>query len=109
MGEDAAAAYLKKQKFKILKRNYSAPTGEIDIIAMDRDVLVFVEVKARSHDGFGTPAEAVDSRKQLKIAKTAQYFVMEQKVYAPLMRFDVLEVTDDGINHIKNAFETNLF
>lgn len=103
-GETTAAKYLQKQGYKILKTNYSCKCGEIDLIAMQKDVLIFVEVKNRDTLAFGLPSEAVNFPKQRKIRKTAQYFLLEQKLHDVACRFDVIEIIGDKINHIENAF-----
>ncbi len=107
-GEDAAAAFLKKKGFKILRTNYRTPLGEIDIIAKDGDVLVFVEVKTRADDAFGSPFEAVTPRKREKIKKVALCF-MKGLRNETAARFDVLSImARDGrqfIEHIPDAFE----
>ena len=108
VGEDLGTNYLVKNKYKIIARNYNCPLGEIDIVALDKKMLVFVEVKARANQSFGLPGEAVNKPKQWHIAKTAQYFMHEHQVFSLETRFDVIEVLDEKINHIKNAFETNL-
>ncbi|MBR2303486.1 MAG: YraN family protein [Clostridia bacterium] len=107
-GEDLAIKYLAKRKYKIISRNYTCPMGEIDIVALDKKTLVFIEVKARSNEAFGLPREAVNKPKQWHISKTAQYFIHEHQVFSLETRFDVIEILNEKINHIKNAFETNL-
>ena len=102
-GEKAAAKYLKKQGYKIILQNYKAKMGEIDIIAMDGDILVFAEVKQRAYDDFGAPREYVTKEKMRKIRNTAQLYLMKNK-FSGNVRFDVVEVLGDEINHIKNAF-----
>lgn len=104
--EDQAAEYLKRQGFKILKRNFYCKTGEIDIIARDGRYLVFVEIKYRKNGACGHPLEAVDTRKQRKICKTASYFCLRYGYgdTAPC-RFDVVAVMGDEVTHIRNAFE----
>lgn len=108
LGEEAAVKYLKKQKYKIIARNYRAVTGEIDIIALDGKTLVFAEVKTRSSGKFGAPSLAVTGEKRLKIAKTAQSFISQNEIFSLEKRFDVIEVTEEGVNHITGAFETDL-
>ena len=104
LGEDIAAKYLKKKHFKILERNHRNRVGEIDIVAMHKKILVFVEVKSRSTLEFGTPAEAVDERKQHKLRQVASLYLITHKYDGPC-RFDVIEVLDGQvINHIENAF-----
>ena len=103
-GEEKAAKYLKKQKYKIIKRNFKNKLGEIDIIAKQKDVVVFVEVKTRTDESFGFAAEAVDSKKQQKIRNVALLYTQKHNISN--FRFDVVEVyiKDDRINHIINAF-----
>ena len=101
--ERFAAKYLKKIGYKILSQNYKAKMGEIDIIAMDGDILVFAEVKQRKSDDFGAPREFVTKEKQRKIKNTAQLYIMKNK-YSGNVRFDVVEVLGKDITHIKNAF-----
>ena len=103
-GEILAANFLKSQKYKIVQTNYCNKVGEIDIIAQKGDVLVFVEVKRRSTLAFGRPIEAVDYRKQQKIRKTAEiYLMLAGKTYSDV-RFDVIEILGEKINHVENAF-----
>ncbi len=108
LGEETAVKYLQKQKYKIIQRNFKSVTGEIDIIALDKKTLVFVEVKTRTSGFFGLPREAVNEKKQYKIARTAQDFMRQHKVYSLKTRFDVVEVTPEKVNHIKDAFCTEL-
>jgi putative endonuclease len=90
-GETLAIKYLKKRGYRILKRNYSAPTGEIDIIAEDEGTLVFVEVKTRTDTLFGTPEEAVNFRKRNRITSTALHYMSRLKKQKPA-RFDIIGV-----------------
>ena len=104
-GESKAVSFLKKKKYKIIATNYSNQVGEIDVIALDGEDLVFIEVKARETKEFGLPCEAVDSRKQYKIRRVAELYLIERKLYDRMsVRFDVVEVIGDEINHLENAF-----
>ena len=103
-GELIAQNYVKKQKYVILEENFTCKFGEIDIIAKDKDVIIFIEVKARTSEMFGRPCEAVTPYKQNKIRTVAKYYLMLKKLYENSCRFDVIEVLDGEINHIKNAF-----
>ena len=109
-GEQAAARYLESRGYRILERNYRWQRAEIDVIALDGDVLVFVEVKTRKGEGFGPPARAVDRRKQRQIGRVAAHFLQERHLAGTDCRFDVLalmempETGDLEIDHIKNAF-----
>lgn len=110
-GEQAAAAYLLKKKYKILGTNYRCRFGEIDIIAANRAFLVFVEVKLRKSAAFAAAAEFVDIRKQERLRTTAELYLSENPTKLQ-PRFDVIEIyAPDGIytvtptiNHIEDAF-----
>lgn len=104
LGEKKAEEYLKKQGYKILVLNFKTRVGEIDIIAKEKDVIVFIEVKTRRNDDFGTPAEAVNRVKQQKYFKVATEYLKKNKLEDSECRFDVIEVEEDKINHIKDAF-----
>lgn len=107
-GEEKAAKYLKKQGYNIIAKNFQTRFGEIDIIAEDKEYIVFVEVKARSERSIAEPREFVDIRKQRKIIRTAEIYLSENTTEKQ-PRFDVVEVKKDKmkihINHIVNAFE----
>ena len=103
-GETRAAKFLKKQGCRILERNYRTPFGEVDIVARDGADIVFAEVKTRTTDAFDVPAAAVDARKQRRYIDAARYFLSALGEECNL-RFDVLEVTPDGVEWLKNAFE----
>lgn len=103
-GEGAAARYLKRQGYRIAERNFRCPFGEVDIIAEKGDVVAFVEVKTRSSEAFGTPAEAVDARRIRRYADAARFYFSGRET-DKTVRFDIVEVTKEGINHIENAFD----
>lgn len=106
-GEDIAADYLKKKGYTVLHRNYNTPLGEADIVAKDKNIIVFVEVKARSSDAFGQPFEAVNHRKQEKLKKIALYYLKHNKIELPV-RFDIVSIISRNgkaeVNHIPKAF-----
>ncbi|MBR5192395.1 MAG: YraN family protein [Clostridia bacterium] len=104
MGENQAVKYLKKQKCKILEKNYKNYIGEIDIICKDKEYTVFVEVKTRVNDSFGAPSEAVNRQKQQKYFKVATEYLQKRGLLETPCRFDVIEIEDGKINHIKDAF-----
>ena len=104
IGEAKAFYYLKEHNYKILETNYTCKLGEIDIIAEKDDVLVFVEIKARTTAKFGLPREAVTAYKQHKIKIVASYYLQKTKNFDKVCRFDVLEILGENINHIQNAF-----
>lgn len=105
IGEQIAVEYLEKQNYKILKRNFYCKQGEIDIIAKDKQEIVFIEVKTRTNINFGKPAEAVNEVKQKHMYKSAKYFLYKTKSSDNFIRFDVIEVlVENGkfnVNHIK--------
>ena len=107
-GEGQATAYLVKNGYKILHRNFTCHCGEIDIIASKKGVIAFIEVKARLSDNYGTPAEAVTSTKKHKISLTAVAYIKMRKLYDNDISFDIIEVFHDNINHIENAFESTI-
>lgn len=108
-GESVAARHLRRRGYAIVRRNYRGEHGEIDLVALDGDVLVFVEVKTRAQDRFGEPLEAVDVRKQLRIARAAEEFVREHRLYDRAIRFDVVGVRRRGwrwdVELVRDAFE----
>jgi putative endonuclease len=95
-GEDLAAAYLKKQGYKILERNYRTPLGEIDLIARHRGALVFIEVNTRAGDRFGAGQEAVHSAKQARLRKLAGYYLKQKRLGEVAVRFDVVGILWQG-------------
>ncbi len=90
-GESVAARVLDKAGYRILERNYRCDVGEADIVAMDGDVLVFVEVRTRQGSRLGTPEESIGLRKQEKMIEVAQTYVSERE-YAGHWRMDVVAV-----------------
>lgn len=102
-GERRAARYLKRQGYKILERNFRCKMGEVDVIAQKGDAVAFVEVKTRTSDYFGEPNQAVNSTRQERYKNAARYYFYGKSVNVTV-RFDIIEVTKDGINHIENAF-----
>jgi putative endonuclease len=107
--ESIAVRHLKKNGYKILEQNYRNKLGEIDIIAKDKQTLVFVEVKARKSGSYGHPKWAVTTKKQRKIAMVALYYLKATKQPNVKARFDVVAISslanNPRIEIIKNAFE----
>ena len=103
--EKIAGEYIKELGYEIVEYNYRCHYGEIDIIAMDKCDLVFIEVKFRHSGKFGTPFEAVNKQKQNTIMKTATYYILENNIQEnTYIRFDIVGIEDDNIVLIKNAF-----
>ena len=110
MGEDAAVKQLKKTGLRIICRNYRCRLGEIDVIAQDGGVLVFVEVRSLRTAGYGLPQETIGFKKMTRVRKIAQYYLTANKIKNADCRFDVIAVQleCDGevknLEYIKNAF-----
>jgi putative endonuclease len=108
-GEELAIGRLKGLGYKILERNYKCPLGEIDVIARDRNSLVFIEVKTRATRDFGGPAAAVHARKQRQLSKVALVYLNQKKLFNIPARFDVVAVEllppSPRIEVIQDAFE----
>ncbi len=92
-GEEQASLFLQKQGYKILQRNFRSRLGEIDIIALEAQTVVFVEVKTRFSQKFGLPEEAVTPWKIRSIIKTAQYFQMLHPNLPESLRIDVVAIS----------------
>lgn len=105
LGEQSASKYLAKKKYKVIEKNFTTKVGEVDLIALYGDLLVFIEVKTRSSTAYGNPAEAVDYNKQRKYVLLAeQYVFMHPEHNKRSIRFDVVEILNEQINHIEGAF-----
>jgi putative endonuclease len=92
-GEDLAASYFRDRGWEILERNYRSRRGEIDLVCQDRDTIVFVEVKARTSAGFARPDESVTHRKQAKLRRLVEEYLVTHRLESSDVRFDVLGVT----------------
>ena len=111
-GEALAAEYMRKKRYRILDRGYRSRFGEIDLIAANKQFLVFVEVKLRKTAQFAQAREFVDFRKQNRLRTTAEIYLSEHPTDLQ-PRFDVIEIyAPDGvetqkpvINHLEDAFE----
>ncbi len=103
--EDIAVNYLLKNGIKVICRNFRSRTGEIDIVGHDGEYYIFFEVKYRKNTDAGDPAEAVDSRKQYRISRVADYFRVYRKLKdTDNVRFDVISILGDEVKWYKNAF-----
>lgn len=100
LGEWKAERYLKKQGMRILKRRFRTPHGEIDLIARDKDTLVFVEVKCRPTGQMGDGIRAIDSAKRKRLRYAATCYLGTHP--HPCVRFDAVEITSAGIRHLSN-------
>lgn len=108
-GESIAVRYLKKNGYKILEHNYRTKLGEIDIIAKEKETIVFVEVKARKSYLLGNPKWAVTPKKQRKISMVALFYLKATNQNYASARFDVVAISsmenNPSIEIVKNAFE----
>lgn len=104
-GEAKAAAYLENLGYTILTRNFRSSCGEIDIIALEGDCVVFIEVKAWKHYAVDNLELAVTSQKMRRIIETAKFFISVNREYNELsIRFDVIFIQSNGIQHLVEAF-----
>ncbi|NOT22605.1 MAG: YraN family protein [Nitrospiraceae bacterium] len=111
-GESAAEQYLQRKGYRILARNLRSSVGELDLVAEEGQVLVFVEVKARRTDAFGGAIYAVHQRKQEKLIQLAAQYLARHHINDRLCRFDVVllqgdETAPTQVEHIQNAFEVS--
>lgn len=108
--EEEAARFLQSRGLRILERNYHSRYGELDIIAETPDgTIAAVEVKYRKSMAYGDPAEAVDFRKQLRMARSLQCYVMQHGLHDRDLRFDVIAICGtEGPRWIPNAFMMNM-
>ncbi len=109
MGEKIALTYLRQNKFKIVSKGFRLYRGEIDLIAQDGNVLVFVEVKTRSKGSLGLPEESVNFRKQRQIRKIAEGYLALNNIDNVECRFDVISIVFDekgafALSHYRDAF-----
>ena len=107
-GEETAERYLRKKGYKIIERNFRCRLGEIDIIALYRTQLVFIEVKTRQNQRYGLPCEAITSQKLRHLKKSAAYFIVTAGMLIQFedLRLDVIEIITQGgktyLHHIEN-------
>ncbi len=109
IGERKVCKWYTDRKYKLLSINFKSRFGEIDIIAQDKDTVIFIEVKTRNSNKFMNASDAVDYKKQERIKKTALLYISQNNMEDAFIRFDVAEVyynnIDYDINIIENAFE----
>lgn len=105
-GERLAAAHLEQKGFAILEKNYRYKRAEIDIIAQKGNLLLFVEVKARTHNDYGFPEEAVDDRKAAMIMMAADQYIHEKQWQFDI-RFDIISISlreNGAVHHFEDVF-----
>jgi putative endonuclease len=108
-GEEVAVRFLKKSGYRIIQTNYACKMGEMDVIAKEKDTLVFIEVKTRTSTLFGSPQLAVNISKQKQISKVALNFLKEKQLEDVKARFDVVAILlgakGEQIELIRDAFD----
>ncbi len=109
LGEKLGARFLRRRGYRIIARNYTCLAGEVDLVALDEDSVVFVEVKTRRDDAAGHPEDAVNFRKRRQLTSVAKYFLLETGNQHRPCRFDVIAVVlKDGckpeVEHFLDAF-----
>lgn len=109
MGENIIADYITKLGYKVVERNFECNQGEIDIVAKDKEELVFIEVKTRTDISYGEASEAVTDTKKRHLINSIKYYIYKQKLEKQPIRIDVAEVyINKGkvkVNYIKQAIE----
>jgi putative endonuclease len=104
-GEEQAAAALESAGMQIIAKNIRSKAGEVDIVALDGETVVFVEVKAWSAYGMEDLQYGINVKKQRKIIKTAKYFLSENRKYSNMaIRFDVVFIDKNSVTHLASAF-----
>jgi putative endonuclease len=111
-GESIASDFLEENNYKIIERNWRNSYQEIDLIALDKNTLVFVEVKTRNSNKFGTPESAITTNKQKQLFKAAEAYIEQEKVEFSDLRFDVISIQISEkkikeVKHFKDAFYSN--
>ncbi len=104
-----ACGFLLKQRFDILARRYRGRSGELDLIALEGDILAFIEVKTRSSRDFGDPWEFVDWEKQQRLRRTAEEFIAEHDLGNYAYRFDIVSVVAPGTSRAEVSLYRNAF
>jgi putative endonuclease len=107
--EQQACQYLQKHGLKLVQQNYRCPTGEIDLIMKDKDMLIFVEVRYRKHTQFGSGAETVNNQKQKKLISAALHYLQRHANSKQACRFDVVSMANEShtedLQWIQDAFQ----
>ncbi len=108
-GEDIATKYLESIGYNVIERNFECRQGEIDIIALDKDEIVFIEVKTRRNKKYGLASEAVNDTKKKHFLKAVEYYLYSRNLQDNFIRLDVIEIylskNRSYINYIKKAIE----
>jgi putative endonuclease len=103
-GEAVAAAYLQRQGLSVIARNFRVRGGELDLICKEKNVIVFIEVRLRSHADFGGAAASITTSKQRRIILAAQHWLTQQRLHDAPCRFDCVLINGGQLEWIRNAF-----
>jgi putative endonuclease len=103
--ENQAAEWLIERGFRILERNFTVKGGEIDLVCDDAGTLVFVEVRARTSNDYGTPVETISAAKRRRIILAAKLYLLTRKIDERACRFDVVAIEDGQVTHLPDAFD----
>ncbi len=112
LAEKIASSFLRSKGYKIIQTNYKAYIGEIDIVAINDDELVFIEVRGKTGQRFSSPQESIDKNKKYKLAALAQVYLQQNHNLPENYRIDIVGITFndsgsvDNIEHIINAIES---
>ena len=110
--EEAAVRHLESQGFRVRERNFLCRFGELDVVAERDDLVVFVEVRMRSHAAWGDPAHTVSWSKQRKVVRAALHYLFRHDLQDRMIRFDVITVLGRGerarVEHIPSAFDAGM-
>jgi putative endonuclease len=110
-GEIEARRYLETKAYVFMERNFRVPEGEIDLVMQDGDIVVFIEVKTRTSDSFGTPEESVSGAKRKRLLRAAWAFLQERERIDASWRIDVVAIeaspnwTIQRLDHYRSAFD----
>lgn len=107
-GEARAARALRARGYRIVEQNFRCRSGEIDIVARDGDALVFVEVRTRRSDRFGSAIETISAAKQKQVVRVARAYLAARRLSPAACRFDVVGITGDELVIIEDAFRVGL-
>jgi putative endonuclease len=108
-GEAIAAAFVQDLGWRVVDRNFRCRAGEIDLVVLDGETVVFLEVRSRTGRGRGTPLESVDHRKQAQVGRVARHYLTLRGWHARAARFDVIGIRFDAeppaVEHVRSAFD----
>lgn len=106
-GEMLAIKFLQEHGYKLIDRNVKMAHGELDLVALDGETVVFIEVKSRENLRFGTPIEAVTPAKVRNMLSAAKQYIAHKHLYERNIRFDVVTVLRGKVELVKDAFWSN--